>query len=232
MRSISSIATAEGFHLSENPGCRDLNAEQNGSAIHLDGGCSRRFRLISRNQPVRLTAKMMLQRIFFFLLLVSGVAACTASPDIRDDPVETGEVEAGPTLYIIDESMNGRIQHRVVDAVNGVRQTNFLPEVALSPTLNAAAKTHARDMFIQNRPWHFGSDGSSPLDRTDRVQYRGLLVGENIAETYESELLVLGAWLERADTRETILDPRAARIGIGWHQQENGKIWWVLLVGT
>ena len=174
----------------------------------------------------------MVRRIFFFLFLISGAAACTAPPDVLDDPVEIGEVEAGPTLYIIHESMNGRIQHRVVDAVNGVRQTNFLPKVALSPTLNAAAKTHARDMFIQNRPWHFGSDGSSPLDRTARVQYQGRLVGENIAETYESELPVLGAWLERDDTRETILDPRAAKIGIGWHQQENGKIWLVLLFGT
>ena len=174
----------------------------------------------------------MVPRILFFLFLVSGVAACTAPPSVRTGPADIGEVQAGPTLYIIHESMNGRIQHRVVDAVNGVRQTNGLPEVALSPTLNAAAQTHARDMFVQNRPWHFGSDGSSPLDRTGRVQYEGRLIGENIAETYESELLVLGAWLERRDTRETILDASAAKIGIGWHQQENGKIWWVLLVGT
>ena len=177
-------------------------------------------------------AKMMVQRILFLLFLAWGVAACTATPVVQADPAEMGEVAAGPTLYIIDESMSGRIQHRIVDAVNSVRQTNDLPEVALSSTLNAAAKTHARDMFVQNRPWHFGSDGSSPLDRTDRVRYEGRLIGENIAETYESELLILGAWLEREDTREVILDPRAAEIGIGWHQQENGKIWWVLLVGT
>ena len=200
--------------------------------IHSSPGCRRRFRLIGSKQPAPPMAKMMAKRILFFLFLAWGAGACTAPPDVRTGPADIGEVEAGPTLYIIDEAMSGRIQHRVVDAVNSVRQTNGLPEVALSSTLNAAAKTHARDMFVQNRPWHFGSDGSSPLDRTDRVQYEGRLIGENIAETYESELLILGAWLERKDTRETILDPKAAEIGIGWHQQENGKIWWVLLAGT
>ena len=37
-------------------------------------------------------------------------------------------------------------------------------------------------MSAQNRPWHFGSDGSSPLVRVQRAGYRGKLLGELISE--------------------------------------------------
>ncbi len=66
-------------------------------------------------------------------------------------------------------------------------------------------------MSVQNRPWHFGSDGSSPLDRVQRVGYTGKLVGELISETYETELETLSAWMEQPDTRAIIMDPRPTR---------------------
>ena len=75
------------------------------------------------------------------------------------------------------------------------------PPVELDARLNAAAATHARDMSIQNRPWHFGSDGSSPIDRVRRVGYEGQLVGETISETYETELETLAAWIRKRRAR-------------------------------
>ena len=103
--------------------------------------------------------------------------------------------------------------------------------MALSSELNAAALTHSRDMAVQNRPWHFGSDGSSPLDRVRRAGYSGRMLGENISETYESELETLSAWMEMPDQREVLLDPRARDLGIAWFQEPNGKIWWTLITG-
>ena len=119
----------------------------------------------------------------------------------------------------------------MLDGVNALRQARGSVPVKLSSELNAAAKTHARDMSIQNRPWHFGSDGSSPLDRVQRVGYQGRLIGENISETYETELQTLSAWMETAETREVILDPRARDMGFAWFQEPSGKIWWTLVVG-
>ena len=87
-------------------------------------------------------------------------------------------------------------------------------------------------MSLQNRPWHFGSDGSSPLDRVARVGFNGALIGENISETYETELETLAAWMDQPETRGVILDPRAARMGFAWFQEPNGKIWWTLVLGT
>ena len=86
-------------------------------------------------------------------------------------------------------------------------------------------------MSTQNRPWHFGSDGSSPIDRVQRVGYTGLLVGENISESYETELQTLAAWMEQPDTRRTILSSNARDLGFSWYQENNGKIWWVMVVG-
>jgi uncharacterized protein YkwD len=87
-------------------------------------------------------------------------------------------------------------------------------------------------MSVQNRPWNFGSDGSSPLDRIARVGYAGGLVGENIRETYETELETLSAWMEEPGPRAVILDPRARNMGFDWFQEPNGKIWWTLVLGS
>ena len=73
-------------------------------------------------------------------------------------------------------------------------------------------------MSLQSRPWHFGSDGSSPLDRVNRVGYEGGLVGELISETYETELETLAAWMDEDATRRLILAPQARRMGFAWHQ--------------
>ena len=86
-------------------------------------------------------------------------------------------------------------------------------------------------MARQNRPWHFGSDGSSPIDRVRRSGYSGLMLGELISETYETELETLGAWMENADTRAILLDKRATNLGFAWYQEKTGKIWWTMIMG-
>ena len=99
-------------------------------------------------------------------------------------------------------------------------------------TKNAAAETHARDMSVQNRPWHFGSDGSSPLVRAQRSGFTGRLLGENISETYETELETLSSWMAQPDTRVVIMEPSATRLGFSWYQEPGGKIWWTMMTGA
>lgn len=137
-----------------------------------------------------------------------------------------------PRVYRISESDRGAILFRMEDGVNALRQAAGLAPVRLDPSLNAAAETHSRDMARQNRPWHFGSDGSSPIDRVVRAGYTGRLLGENISETYETELETLAAWMEQPDTRAIILAPDARRMGFAWFQEPAGKIWWTLILGT
>ncbi|MEL6168962.1 MAG: CAP domain-containing protein [Pseudomonadota bacterium] len=162
------------------------------------------------------------------LILCLALAACAAPAP----PTVGPDGRPLPNIYRISARDTGDIQFRMLDAVNALRRAAAVQQLDLSSELNAAAATHSRDMSVQNRPWHFGSDGSSPLDRVTRTGYLGGLVGENISETYESELETLAAWMDEAGTREVILDPRAQNMGFAWFQEPNGKIWWTLVVGS
>jgi uncharacterized protein YkwD len=136
-----------------------------------------------------------------------------------------------PTVYRITERDAQEIPFRMLEAVNTLRQAAGVGPVVLDAQLTAAAATHSRDMAVQNRPWHFGSDGSSPLDRLARVGYQGRLVGEVISETYETEIETLAAWMQQQSTRDVILSPDATRLGLAWYQEESGKIWWTMEMG-
>ncbi|WP_424985777.1 CAP domain-containing protein [Microbulbifer sp. S227A] len=164
-------------------------------------------------------------------LLLTGLLVLSAC----DAPSTSGGVGADglplPKVYKIRNSQSADIQFRVLDSVNALRSAAGAGPVQLNSQLNAAAATHSRDMSVQNRPWHFGSDGSSPIDRAQRAGYPGTMLGENISETYETELETLAAWMEVTGTREVIMDPSARDMGFSWYQDSSGKIWWTMLMG-
>lgn len=163
-----------------------------------------------------------------------GAAALTLTACAGAPPTPTLGLDGKPLpkVYRIRSTDTGRIQFRMLDAINALRQASGAPALELNARLNAAAATHARDMSVQNRPWHFGSDGSSPITRIQRAGYSGRLVGEAISETYETELETLGAWMEAPNTRTVILDASAREMGFSWFQEPNGKIWWNLVLGA
>lgn len=137
-----------------------------------------------------------------------------------------------PQVYNTAAQGQGVIEYRFLDSLNTLRAARGLPQLAFSAELNAAAATHSRDMSVQNRPWHFGSDGSSPQTRVQRVGYTGKLLGEVISETYETELETLAAWMQSKDQRDVLLDPSANELGLAWYQEPNGKIWWTVVTGS
>lgn len=170
----------------------------------------------------------MYRREMILGLTAFGLAACEQVPADRLGP----DGLPLPTLYRIRQGQEAEVQFRMLDSVNALRQAQGLAPVALDGRLNAAAATHSRDMSIQNRPWLFGSDGSSPLDRANRVGFKGRLLGENISESYESELQTLAAWMEQENTRAVIMDPDARFMGFAWFQEPAGKLWWTLNMGS
>ncbi|MFN3953927.1 MAG: CAP domain-containing protein [Pararhodobacter sp.] len=160
---------------------------------------------------------------------LATLAACTtAGTPMRMGP----DGRPIPVVYRISAAEVPRVQVRMRDAINTVRAQQGLAPVELNAELTSAAATHARDMALQGRPWHFGSDGSSPIDRVQRVGYGGHFLGELISETFETELETLTAWLEQRETRTVLLEPRMREIGFAWHQEANGKLWWTLTTGT
>ncbi|WP_296425346.1 CAP domain-containing protein [Yoonia sp.] len=170
----------------------------------------------------------MYRRDMIFGLAAIGVTACAQVPAGRLGP----DGLPLPSVYRIQPGQEAELQFRMLDSVNALRQSAGLPPVQLDGRLNAAAATHARDMSRQNRPWLFGSDGSSPVDRARRVGFPGRLQGENISESYESDLQTLAAWMAQPDTRTVIMDPNARLMGFAWFQEPAGKLWWTLNMGS
>lgn len=162
------------------------------------------------------------------LLALLALGACAAPPS---SPRMGADGRPLPQVYRISSGETQQIRFRMLDAVNSLREANDASEIELDDKLTAAAETHARDMSRQGRPWHFGSDGSSPVDRIERAGYDGRLIGEAISETYESELETLAAWMDETTTRRVILNPDATRMGFAWLQEPGGKIWWTLVLG-
>lgn len=166
-----------------------------------------------------------------FGLLLSALMILSACATTPPEPTIGPDGKPLPKVYRIRSGETSKIQFRMLDSVNALREAAGVPSVQLNSQLTAAAATHSRDMSIQNRPWHFGSDGSSPIDRVRRVGYAGQLVGETISETYETETETLAAWMEEPTTRKVILSPEARDMGFAWLQEDSGKIWWTMVLG-
>ena len=168
----------------------------------------------------------MKRRVFLAQGVFLALAACATT----SEPQLGADGKPLPRVYRISDER--AVSFRFLDAMNTLRAAKSLPPVAFDANLNAAAATHARDMSVQNRPWHFGSDGSSPLLRAQRAGFTGRYLGENISETYETELETLSSWMAREDTRVVIMDPLATRLGFAWFQEPGGKIWWTMVTGA
>ena len=170
-----------------------------------------------------------MRAVALLVALVFTLTGCTIGTP--SEPTLGADGKPLPRLYPIKERDVGKIQLRMLDSINALRGATGAQKLEMDAQLIAAAATHARDMAIQNRPWHFGSDGSSPIERIARAGYTGSLVGETLSETYETELETLAAWMDEPGPRAVITDPAATDMGFSWLQEANGKIWWVLVLG-
>jgi uncharacterized protein YkwD len=160
-------------------------------------------------------------------LVAFGMTACQQAPTTRSGADEM----LMPNIYRITPSQKTEVQYRMLDSVNALRIENGLGAVVFDDRLNAAAAIHSRDMARQDRPWLFGSDRSTPVDRAQRSGFSGRLLGENVSETYETELQTLDAWMSQNGTRSIILLPNARSMGFAWFQEPDGRLWWTLNMG-
>lgn len=155
----------------------------------------------------------------FFLLCIGCVA--------NNKEIYIGNKDSGR----IENFDSVEIRKRHLDYLNAIRQERGLTNLQISNSLNSSAATHARDIFKQQRAWNFGSDGSSPQKRAEISGFKGVVTGENVSETYEGEFQVLQVWVKNSFSRSVLLNKEATHLGLGWYQQDNGKIWWVQVLG-
>ncbi|TMV93977.1 CAP domain-containing protein [Thioclava sp. BHET1] len=171
----------------------------------------------------------MMRATIFAISAMLALAACDPAnqqPKLGPDGLPLQKV------YTITSRDAQVIPERVLESVNSLRSARGAPPLTLNADLTTAALAHSKDMAAQNRPWHWGSDGSSPLSRAQRAGYTGNVLGENISETYETEMETLSAWMNVPDTRDVILNPAATQMGFSWYQEPTGKIWWTMVIGN
>ena len=158
-------------------------------------------------------------RIVALLLVATlGLSACTPTPNSGVVRITAGQANA--------------IRLNQLDLVNAVRAQAGVPALTLSAELTAAADTHALDMAQQLRAWNFGSDRSSPQSRAERAGFVGLVTGEDVAETFMSNIDIFQIWAADPRARQSMIDPTATHMGLGWHQEASGKLWWVMDIGA
>ena len=163
------------------------------------------------------------KRYIFVTSLILLCIGCVSN----NEEIYIGNKDSGR----IENFDSSEIRKRHLDYLNAIRQERGLTNLQISNSLNSSAATHARDIFKQQRAWNFGSDGSSPQKRAEVSGFKGVVTGENVSETYEGEFLVLQVWVKNSFSRSVLLNKEATHLGLGWYQQENGKIWWVQVLG-
>lgn len=168
----------------------------------------------------------MIKKIFLAGIAALTLAACDPTTPINNGVQGSGIISASEMADV------SGIRFRHVDAINALRASRGLGQLSYSQALNSAAETHARDMALQQRAWHFGSDRSNPQSRAARSGFGGRVLGENIAEAFDGDIIILQNWLDDSTGAKLILDRSATSIGFGWFQEPTGKIWWVQLFGT
>ncbi len=103
----------------------------------------------------------------------------------------------------------------VVSYTNTVRTDEQKPPLQINPLLVRAAQLKAEDMARRAYFSHEGPNGETPWGWFDRVGYKYVYAGENLALDFYNSNEVNQAWLNSPKHRENILDKNFTDVGIG-----------------
>lgn len=105
----------------------------------------------------------------------------------------------------------------VLRLTNQYRQQNGLASLSYDDQLAMAARSHSKNMALQDFFDHTDRDGLSPFQRISATGYRWSIAGENIAAGYSSAAAVVQGWINSPGHRANILNPNYTEIGLGYY---------------
>lgn len=105
-----------------------------------------------------------------------------------------------------------------------------MPDLDLE--LSETAQQQAMHMATLGVVSHFGPDGEDPPARARKVGFRGHVLGETLAETFDGPEETMAFWLSDSSTREVLMDPSAQSFGIAAIMGRDRRTWWDLVMGT
>src|SRR5262249_31748445 len=103
--------------------------------------------------------------------------------------------------------------------------------LVLDARLSRAATIQSNDQAKRDSMGHYGSDGSSIMDRVERVGYHARLVGENVASGHKSYSDVERGWEKSSGHRENLLRTEVSAVGVAMAKSKRGWPYWTLVVG-
>lgn len=106
-------------------------------------------------------------------------------------------------------------------------------DVEWSEALAQAAVMHARDLAFNQHRGHTGSDGSSPMERVQRISRDYFRIGENIAYYNVSAERAMEAWLNSPGHCSNIMGGGYTHMGAAMIRGREGqnRAYWVVLFG-
>ncbi len=112
----------------------------------------------------------------------------------------------------------------VVRLANVEREKAGCAALSIDDKLMTAAQRHSQDQADNKKMSHDGSNGSSPGDRLDDVNYQWRTYGENVAWNQQSPAAVMKAWMNSPGHKANILNCSFTEIGVGI-ATSNGPYW-------
>lgn len=103
----------------------------------------------------------------------------------------------------------------VIDYTNIDRSSNQKVSLKINPLLTKAAELKALDMANRSYFSHQGPKGEAPWSWLDKVGYKYVYAGENLALNFYESSELNQAWMNSLKHRENILDKNFTDIGVG-----------------
>ena len=116
-------------------------------------------------------------------------------------------------------------------AHNAEREKEGRAPLKFSEKLTQAAAAHARDMALQQKLDHTGSDKSTSAERIKRTGYAYIVVGENIANGQQTVAEVMAVWMNSPGHRENILGD-FTEMGAHCAADVEGEYYWCVDLGN
>lgn len=133
-------------------------------------------------------------------------------------------------LHFNGSSSGGELTRAgVIEQTNNERTQFGLAPLHENSKLNQDAELKLSDMFEKQYFEHESPDGKGPSDLADKVGYKYLVVGENLAEgAFQNDKDLVQAWMDSPGHRANILHDKFQEIGVAVGKGEfEGKTVWL-----
>ena len=150
--------------------------------------------------------KLLLSSIILILFY-----ACTPDEVMEEDIV----MQNSPGISALELEVLSLInEHRAYGYTCGQDDLLPAPPVFWNSNLDEASEMHVMDMYSNNFVSHIGSDGSTPIERLDSVNYQYSYSGENVARGPATPHEAVEAFMDSPTHCAVMMSPNYTHVGI------------------